>query len=154
MFGQFNYQIPYQTPMQQPMQTVQRMHPLEPMVKCWFVNNKQEFDVIRADYNTIFIGINTATKEIYTKQLMNNGTTEFLTYNQQQAETVEENNDIKAILQKLSNIENKLGGSNESNATNVNATNNVRSVQQQPTNANVSTNDAGQEQTRPNTDTH
>lgn len=154
MFGQFNYQIPYQTPMQQPMQTVQRMHPLEPMVKCWFVNNKQEFDVIRADYNTIFIGINTATKEIYTKQLMNNGTTEFLTYNQQQAETVEENNDIKAILQKLSNIENKLGGSNESNATNVNATNNVRSVQQQPTNANVPTNDAGQEQTRPNADTH
>ena len=141
----YNYPYIPQMAFNPQMQTVQRMQPVEPIVKCWFVNSKQEFDVLRADYNTIYIGINKTTKEIYTKQLLNNGTTEFLSYNQQKA-IVEENDDIKSILQKLSNIEKRLGGSYERNDTNVSATGNVGADAKQSANANVSTNDAGKEQ--------
>lgn len=140
----YNYPYIPQMTFNPQMQTVQRMQPVEPIAKCWFVNSKQEFDVLRADYNTIYIGINKTTKEIYTKQLLNNGTTEFLSYNQQKA-IVEENDDIKSILQKLSNIEKRLGGSYERNDTNVSATGNVGTDAKQSANANVSTNDAGKE---------
>lgn len=145
----YNYPYIPQMTFNPQMQTVQRMQPVEPIVKCWFVNSKQEFDVLRADYNTIYIGINKTTKEIYTKQLLNNGTTEFLSYNQQKA-IVEENDDIKSILQKLSNIEKRLGGSYERNDTNVSATGNVGTDAKQSANANVPPNDAWKEPTGTN----
>lgn len=145
MFNPYPYIPQQQMPNQ--FQTVQRFNQ-EPAVRCWFVNDKKEFDMIRVDWNTIYIGINKATKEIYTKQMTHNGTIDFFTYNQQAQEILQENSDIKAILQKLKNIENKLGEKDERNATTNNATNDVRTIQQQPSNANVQSNDDGQEQAR------
>ena len=134
MFSPYPY-IPQQ-PMANQYQTIQRFNQ-EPVVRCWFVNDKKEFDTIRAEWNTIYIGINKTSKEIYTKQMTTNGTVDFFTYNQQAQETVQENADIKEILQKLKNIETRLGEKDERNTSTNNTAINDGSIQQQPPNANV-----------------
>lgn len=138
MFDQYPY-IQHQ-PMPNQFQTVQRFNQ-DPMVRCWFVGDKKEFDMIRAEWNTIYIGINRASKEIYTKQMTHNGTIDFFTYNQQTQETLSENTDIKVILEKLKKIELKLGEKDEHNATTNNATNDDGAIQQHTANANVQSND-------------
>jgi hypothetical protein len=125
-----------QQPMANQYQTIQRFNQ-EPVVRCWFVNDKKEFDTIRAEWNTIYIGINKTSKEIYTKQMTTNGTVDFFTYNQQAQETVQENADIKEILQKLKNIETRLGEKDERNTSTNNTAINDGAIQQQSTNANV-----------------
>lgn len=134
MFSPYPY-IPQQ-PMANQYQTIQRFNQ-EPVVRCWFVNDKKEFDTIRAEWNTIYIGINKTSKEIYTKQMTTNGTVDFFTYNQQAQETVQENSDIKEILQKLKNIETRLGEKDERNTSTNNTAINDGAIQQQSTNANV-----------------
>ena len=121
MFNNYPYIQPQQ--MVYPS-TVQR---LEPIVKCWFVRDKAELDNIRPEWNTIYIGINKNTKEIYTKQMRNDGLTDFFVYNQ--SETLTEKSDMKTIIEKLKEIELKLGGSHES--TDVNSTINAGSTQKQ-----------------------
>ena len=66
-----------------------------------------------------------------------NGTVDFFTYNQQAQETVQENADIKEILQKLKNIETRLGEKDERNTSTNNTAINDGAIQQQSTNANV-----------------
>lgn len=134
MFNPYPY-IPQQ-PMANQYQTIQRFNQ-EPVVRCWFVNDKKEFDTIRAEWNTIYIGINKTSKEIYTKQMTTNGTVDFFTYNQQAQETVQENADIKEILQKLKNIETRLGEKDERNTSTNNTAINDGAIQQQSPNANV-----------------
>lgn len=134
MFSPYPY-IPQQ-PMANQYQTIQRFNQ-EPIVRCWFVNDKKEFDTIRAEWNTIYIGINKTSKEIYTKQMTTNGTVDFFTYNQQAQETVQENSDIKEILQKLKNIETRLGEKDERNTSTNNTAINDGAIQQQSPNANV-----------------
>lgn len=134
MFSPYPY-MPQQ-PMANQYQTIQRFNQ-EPVVRCWFVNDKKEFDTIRAEWNTIYIGINKTSKEIYTKQMTTNGTVDFFTYNQQAQETVQENADIKEILQKLKNIEIRLGEKDERNTSTNNTAINDGAIQQQSPNANV-----------------
>lgn len=118
MFGQYQY-MPH---MMQAPQQIQRMQPLDPVVKCWFVSERSEMETIRPDWNTIYIGINKATKEIYTKQMKNDGTIDFSSYSQNSSENLKATSDFEKIIKKLNDIETRLGAKNESNVTNVDTT--------------------------------
>lgn len=91
--------------------------------ECYFVNNKTEMQSIQPEYGTVYIGINTTAKEIYTRSWNDNGSIDFKTYTL--SERGEEDSELKTIMKKLTKIEEKL---NERNTTNATTTSNVRTT--------------------------
>lgn len=141
-FGMPQYQP--NAPIYGGMNTVQRIQQQEPIVRCYFVNSKEELDMVRPEYNTIYIGINPTTKEIYTKQLNNNGMVDVFRYAQKSSEVVSENKDIKSIIEKLENIEKRMEAMNSYEPdTNVSKSNNARQNAKYSGNARIQPNDDG-----------
>lgn len=92
---------------QQQPQPIQNMVPTQPQATCYFVTAPEDMNKINVMPDTVYLGINQKDKELYIRQLNNNGIVEFETYTKSAA--VEEKNDYKLILEQLTEINEKLG---------------------------------------------
>ena len=83
----------------------------QPQIKTYFVTNVEEARASIIDPLATNLFIDTSTGNIYLKKLGNDGRPQFLVY------TIEEQNvkdPMEEIKVRLTNIENRLGGKNES----------------------------------------
>lgn len=88
-----------------PPQYIQKIQTPETQVTCWFVNSPDELKAIRiADLFTVQIGINKAANEIYTRQLLTDGTTQCLVYKQ----VTDKPDEKQSVLDRLNELELKL----------------------------------------------
>lgn len=104
-----------------PIQTIQNSQMLNPQAVCYFVMAKDEMQGLKVEPNTLYIGINKQSKEMYVRSWNNDGNIDFNTY--ALAENKQEESELKMIVNKLNVIEEKL---NERNDTNANAKYNDR----------------------------
>lgn len=117
----------------QPIQTIQQT---TPQSQCYFVNSKEEMQNIQPIPNIFYIGINRQAKEVYIRAWNNNGIIDFDTYSLTDGK--QENTELKSIMDKLNEIENKLREkAHESDDPNVSPTNGVRNATEQAGNATV-----------------
>ena len=108
-----NYYNPYYTgqqmgmmpqmPQQVPVQTIQR---IQKSAEFYTVDNAQELDGIKPTLNVVYVGFNKNKKEIYVKQLTNDGLISVETYNL--ADDKKQKSEFETILEKINNIESKL----------------------------------------------
>ena len=123
----FNYYgQPMMPPMQQPL-PVQTIQQVQKTAQFYNVEDVGELDGVKPTLNVLYVGFNKKKKEIYLKQLTNDGLISLETY--ELAGNKNEKSEFETILEKINNIESKLGGSNvpnnTANGTNGNATANV-----------------------------
>ncbi|MBO7712624.1 MAG: hypothetical protein J6S85_03925 [Methanobrevibacter sp.] len=123
----FNYYgQPMMPPMQQPL-PVQTIQQVQKTAQFYNVEDVGELDGVKPTLNVLYVGFNKKKKEIYLKQLTNDGLISLETY--ELAGDKKEKSELETILEKINIIENKLGGSNvpnnTANGTNGNATVNV-----------------------------
>ena len=71
-------------------------------VQVFYVNNPTDMERINPMQNVVYIGINSATKEIYVRQLNGMGLIDFDTYVRQSGE--QQKNDLTKILDKLDEL--------------------------------------------------
>lgn len=117
----------------QPIQTIQQT---TPQSQCYFVNSKEEMQNIQPIPNIFYIGINRQAKEVYIRAWNNNGIIDFDTYSLTDGK--QENTELKSIMDKLNEIENKLREkAHEPDDPNVSPTNGVRNATEQAGNATV-----------------
>lgn len=108
-----NYYNPYyngqqmgmlpQMAQQVPVQTIQR---IQKSAEFYTVENAQELDGIKPTLNVLYVGFNKNKKEIYVKQLTNDGLISVETYNL--ADDKKQKSEYETILEKINNIESKL----------------------------------------------
>ena len=129
-----------------PQQTAQPQSvPVQQMQKSaqfYSVESPQDLDAIRPNLNVMYFGFNGKKKEIYVKQLNNDGLVSIETYSL--ADNKKEKSELETILDKISELENKLinkgvsnVSNNASNGTNGIATVNAGQIQQAPVNATI-----------------
>lgn len=107
-----------QMPMMQSVQ--QAIQPIQKSAQFYSVENAQELDGIRPNLNVLYVGFNKNKKEIYVKQLTNDGLVSVETYGL--ADNKKEKSEFEAILEKINSLETKLlkGEANvPNNTTNV-----------------------------------
>lgn len=115
-----------QMPQPLPVQTIQQV---QKTAQFYNVEDVGELDGVKPTLNVLYVGFNKKKKEIYLKQLTNDGLISLETY--ELAGDKKEKSELETILEKINKIESKLtkGGSNvpnnTSNGTNGNATANV-----------------------------
>ncbi len=129
-----------QMPIQQPIngQIVQNLsQTVEKTAQCYFVSDIKDMEKVKPNLNVLYVGLNTKTKEIYIKQLNNDGTVSNSTYSLK--EGVQEKSDLGKIIERLDRIETKMKG--EANATNHNATTFNGATTKPSSNADVQSND-------------
>lgn len=137
----FGYAPPFDYTQFQPMQTIQTIRTPEPQVQTLFVNGASDLDKLQIIPNTLFIGINKATKEVYIRQMNNDGLIELNTY--VLANEKQEKSELKMILERIEQMEQNLKGKdNERNVATSNGTNASRRIAKPPHDADISTNDA------------
>ena len=105
--------MPTMTPQPMPVQSIQ-----QPQKSAQFYNveNAQELDGIKPTLNVLYVGFNKKKKEIYVKQLTNDGLISLETYGL--ADNKKEKSEFETILEKINNLESRLlkkGGSNVPN---------------------------------------
>ena len=100
--------------MQQPM-PVQTIQPVQKSAQFYTVENVQELDGIKPTLNVLYVGFNKKKKEIYVKQLTNDGLISVETYGLN--DDKKEKSEFETILEKIKNIESKLGGADVPNNT-------------------------------------
>ena len=150
----FNPYQPYfnnfrQEPMPQPIQNINSV-PMQ--AQCFFVNNPKDLDRITPTPNVVYVGINNDRKEVYLRQMNNNGITEFNTYSL--ASGTEEKTDLNKVLEKLEQLENRMKGvRNERNNPNTSNPNVAGQTTKQSFNANIQSNDDRQKPTTTNSNT-
>lgn len=121
-FGQ--QMMPQMTSM--PIQSIQQV---QKSAQFYTVENAQELDGIKPALNVLYVGFNKNKKEIYVKQLTNDGLISLETYGL--ATDKKEKSEFETILERLNSLETKLlkGGSdvpnNTADVTNGNANANV-----------------------------
>ena len=120
----YNY---YGQPMVQQPMPVQTIQPVQKTAQFYSVENAGELDGIKPTLNVLYVGFNKKKKEIYVKQLTNDGLISVETYGLN--DDKKEKSEFETILEKIKNIESKLGGTDVPNNT-TNGTNGI-------TNANV-----------------
>ena len=101
----------------QPM-PVQSIQQVQKTAQFYNVENIQELDGIKPTLNVLYVGFNKKKKEIYVKQLTNDGLVSLETYGL--ADNKKEKSEFETILEKINNLENRLlkkGGSNVPNNT-------------------------------------
>lgn len=115
---------------------------LQKSAQFYSVECPQDLDGIRPSLNVMYFGFNPKKKEIYLKQLTNDGLVSVDTYSL--AQNKKEKSELETVLDKISELENKLinkGAQNVSNNTaNVTAGDpnvSVRQVEQPPLNASI-----------------
>lgn len=139
----FNFN-PYLNYNQRLMQMEQQMPTLQtttPQMQALFVSKVEDLNRFSLMPNVIYIGINQASKEIYIRQMNNDGLTEINTYSL--ASEKQEKGTLEKILERLDNLEFTLKG--QGNEWNVKATNGANATRKyaKPSNdGNVSTDDA------------
>ena len=120
----YNYYGQPMMPQGMPVQTIQQV---QKTAQFYNVESVGELDGIKPTLNVIYVGFNKKNKEIYVKQLTNDGLISLETY--ELAGNKKEKSEFETILEKINNIETKLGGSNvpnnTTNGTNGNANANV-----------------------------
>lgn len=120
----YNYN-PYfsgQMPMMQPQQSmpIQTIQQVQKSAQFYTVENAQELDGIKPTLNVLYVGFNKKAKEIYIKQLTNDGLISIETYSL--VTDKKERSEFETILEKINNLESKLlkGEANvPNNTTNV-----------------------------------
>lgn len=126
-----NYYNPYYTgqpmmPQAMPVQTIQQV---QKTAQFYNVEDVGELDGVKPTLNVLYVGFNKKKKEIYLKQMTNDGLISLETY--ELAGNKKEKSEFETILEKINGLENKLlkGGSdvpnNTTNGTDGNATANV-----------------------------
>ena len=115
-----------QMPQALPVQTIQQV---QKTAQFYNVEDVGELDGVKPTLNVLYVGFNKKKKEIYLKQLTNDGLISLETY--ELAGNKKEKSEFETILEKINKLESKLtkGGSNvpnnTSNGTNGNAATNV-----------------------------
>lgn len=86
-----------------PVQTIQR---IQKSAEFYTVENAQELDGIKPTLNVLYVGFNKNKKEIYVKQLTNDGLISVETYNL--ADDKKQKSEFETILEKINSLESKL----------------------------------------------
>ena len=125
---------------QQPMQQSIPVQKLQKTAQFYTVESPQDLDMVRPNLNVMYLGFNEKKKEIYVKQLTNDGLVSVETYSL--AGDKKQKSELETILDKINELENRIinkGGSNVQNiapnASNGNANFNVGQAQQSSFNA-------------------
>ena len=136
-----NYQQRLMQMEQQNFQPVQQMQSMQPQMQAMFVSKADDLKNFSIMPNVLYIGINQASKEIYVRQMNNDGITELNTYSL--ASENKEKGTLEKILERIDNLELSLKGkSNEWNVKPNDGANASRKLPKSPIGGNVSTNDA------------
>ena len=134
----------YQMERQSFPQTIQT---LQPQVQFFSVNASSDIPNGYVAPGITCVGMNVSGKEIYTKQMNNDGNIESKTYILSGG--VQEQSELKAISTALEEIKEYIkGGRNESNVTTIGSTVNVRNVSGESSSRCVQQNDGWQESPR------
>lgn len=107
MWQNYNQFVPQPAmPMQMPIQVPQAIQQVQKSVQFYNVESAQELDGIRPTLNVLYVGFNKNKKEIYLRQLTNDGLISLETYGL--ADNKKEKSELETILEKINNIESKL----------------------------------------------
>jgi len=109
---------------QMPSMPIQSIQQVQKSAQFYTVDNAQELDGIKPTLNVLYVGFNSKKKEIYVKQLTNDGLVSLETYGL--ADNKKQKSEFETILEKINNLENKLL-KGDANATN-NATNGTNGI--------------------------
>lgn len=137
-----NYYNPYFGQQIMPQMTstpVQSIQQVQKSAQFYNVENAQELDGIRPILNVLYVGFNKKKKEIYIKQLTNDGLISLETYNL--ADDKKEKSELETILEKINNIERRLSNDTTNAGTEIHQ----RTVAESSTNATSQSNVAGQD---------
>ena len=100
----FGQQMMPQMPSQvMPIQSIQQV---QKTAQFYNVENVGELDGIKPALNVLYVGFNKKKKEIYVKQLTNDGLISLETYGL--STDKKEKSEFETILEKINNLENKL----------------------------------------------
>ena len=101
-----NYPYYYGQPMMQQPMPVQSIQPVQKSAQFYTVENAGELDGIKPTLNVLYVGFNKNKKEIYVKQLTNDGLISVETYGL--ADDKKEKSEFETILEKINSLESKL----------------------------------------------
>ena len=135
-YNPYMQQMPMQpqgAPVQQAIQQVQKS------AQFYTVESAQELDGIRPILNVLYVGFNKNKKEIYLKQLTNDGLVSVETYDL--AGKKDERSALDTVLERINELERKL--TNERNNSNVGTEVPERATSEHATDAAGQTNVAG-----------
>lgn len=104
------YMPPYMQQQPQPIQQLPQQH-MEQRVVSYFVDNAEQLSTITPMPNIIYLGINIKDGHIFLRRMNNDGLTEVKTFSLVNEKT--RKTDTQEILDRIANIERKLGGANE-----------------------------------------
>lgn len=125
---------------QMPMQQMQQVQPIQTQMQAMFISGIEEMNKIQLMPNVLYIGINKASKEVYIKQMNNDGLTELNTYSLASEE--KEKGTLEKILDRLDSLEKNLKGqTDERNFKSVNGAGSSRKASKSPDDGNVQSND-------------
>lgn len=120
------WNTPYQGyyPQQTSAMPVQPIQTIQQSAQVYFIEDPRSLDGIRPTLNVMYVGINTKNKELYIKQLTNDGTVAVDKY--VLAENKKEKGDLDVVLDRISELERKLThertGSNDNEQTHAGTT--------------------------------
>jgi len=99
------YGQPMMPQMQQPT-LVQTIQPVQKTAQFYSVENAGELDGIKPTLNVLYVGFNKKKKEIYVKQLTNDGLISIETYVLN--DNKKEKSEFETILERINSLESKL----------------------------------------------
>lgn len=99
-----NYQYPQQIP--------QIQQHIEPRILSYPVDSGEQLATLPPMPNTIYVGISRDGSKMFQRRMNNDGLMELKTFVLQQEQT--KKTDMQEILERISNIEKKIGGQDES----------------------------------------
>ena len=141
-FNPYFWQQPSQNFQSQRIQNLSSVISTE--VQCFYVNSPSDMEKIQPTLNTLYIGINSDKKEIYLRQMNNNGLIDFTTYTQLSGE--QQKSEFSKILDRLDQLETNLKGKDNAKYTNGASANGYadkRFIEESPANATIQSNDGG-----------
>lgn len=108
-------------------------------VQCFYVAGPRDMEKIQPALNVVYIGINSDKKEVYIRQMNNNGLIDFDTYTLQSGE--QQKNDYTKIIERIDQLENTMKGKENviqsANGSISNENVSAGNVQQSPVDATV-----------------
>lgn len=126
------------------IQNISSVIPTE--VQCFYVSGPKDMEKIQPLLNVVYIGINSDKREVYIRQMNNNGLIDFDTYTLQSGE--QQKNDYTKIIERIDQLENTMKGKDNviQSANNTVRNENVSTgiVEQTPTHAAVQSDDGRQ----------
>ena len=99
----YNFNPYYGQPMMQPVQSIQQV---QKSAQFYTVESAQELDGIKPALNVLYVGFNKKAKEIYVKQLTNDGLISVETYGL--ATDKKQKSEYETILERINSLETKL----------------------------------------------